>query len=288
MTLPPITDTHQHLWDRSRFRIPWLENAGELGRDHRPEEYARAADGLNITRTIYMEVDVDPAQHREEAAYVAGLCADPNAPMAAAVVGGRPAEPDFAAYVDDVIARGGGFIKGVRQVLHGGTPPGFCLTNDFVRGMETLGARGLSFDLCLRPGELADGAELARRCPGTRFILDHCGNGPVKGGAYLSDWKRGIEAVAGQPNVVACKVSGIVAGARKGAWTPDDLAPVVSFCADAFGRDRVMFGGDWPVCTLAASLREWVEALQIIVADWPEPDWAALFAGNAARVYGLD
>jgi L-fuconolactonase len=288
VTLLPLTDTHQHLWDRSRFRIPWLENAGELGRDHRPEEYVLAADGLNIARTVYMEVDVDPAQHRDEAAYVAGLCADPDQPMVAAVVGGRPAESGFAAYVDEVAAIGGGYVKGVRQVLHGGTPPGFCLTEDFVRGIELLGARGLSFDLCLRPGELADGAELARRCPGTRFILDHCGNAPVTPGADLSDWKRGIEAVAARPNVVACKVSGIVAGAKKGAWTPADLAPVVSSCTDAFGRDRVMFGGDWPVCTLAATLREWVEALQWIVTDWPKADQAALFAGNAARVYGLD
>lgn len=288
MTTLAIIDTHQHLWDLSRFRIPWLAGGGELGRDHLPEDYAREADGLNITRTIYMEVDVDPVQHLEEAAYVAGLCADPNEPMIAAVVGGRPAEPGFAAYVDDVIGRGGGSIKGVRQVLHGGTPPGFCLTDDFVRGMEILGARDLSFDLCLRPGELADGAELARRCPHTRFILDHCGNGPVKGGADLSDWKRGIEAVAARPNVVACKISGIVAGAEKGAWTPDDLAPVVSFCAQAFGRDRVMFGGDWPVCTLAATLREWVEALQIIVADWPEAERRALLTGNAMLVYGLD
>ena len=28
-----------------------------------------------------------------------------------------------------------------------------------------------------------------------------------------------------------------------------------------------MFGGDWPVCTLAATYKQWVEALKKIVED---------------------
>jgi L-fuconolactonase len=175
--------------------------------------------------------------------------------MAGAVVGGRPAAPDFADYLDRVTAGDGAtYIKGVRQTLHGGgTPPGFCLGDNFVRGMRTLGEHGLCFDLCLRPGELQDGARLAQMCPDTRFILDHCGNAPVRPGADLTDWKRSLDAVAARPNTV-CKISGIVAGSGgPGQWTPDDLAPAILHCAGAFGPDRVMFGSDWPVCTLAAT-----------------------------------
>jgi L-fuconolactonase len=56
---------------------------------------------------------------------------------------------------------------------------------------------------------------------------------------------------------------------------------------DQFGPDRVVFGGDWPVCTLAATYREWVKALQTIVANRPHADQKKLFHDNAIRVYRL-
>src|SRR5205085_1325444 len=127
---------------------------------------------------------------------------------------------------------------------------GYCLDKKFIRGVRLLGERGLSFDLCLRPGELLDGARLIGACPDTRFILDHCGNADVQAKDH-SRWQKDLAAVAGHKNVVG-KVSGIVASAQPGRWTPDDLAPIIRHTLEVFGPDRVMFGGDWPVCTAAA------------------------------------
>ena len=90
-----------------------------------------------------------------------------------------------------------------------------------------------------------------------------------------------------RPNIV-CKISGIVASARPGAWTPDDLAPIIRHCLAVFGPDRVMFGSDWPVCTLAASYRQWVEALRSVVSDRSEAENRKLFHDNAERFYALD
>lgn len=289
--LPAIIDTHQHLWDRARFRIPWLENAGEpLGKNHTPEDYARETRGLNVVKTVYMEVDVDPAQHEAEAGHVCGLCARPDDPMAGAVVGGRPAAAGFEAYLDRIQAakNGSAYIKGIRQVLHGGgTPPGFCLSSDFVRGMKTLGRRGLSFDLCMRANELRDGARLADLCPDTRFILDHCGNGNVQATREeRAVWTEGMTEIAKRPNVVG-KVSGIIASAKPGAWTPADLAPLVEHTRAVFGPDRIFFGSDWPVCTLTATIPEWVTALQAITAAWSADERRKLFHDNAARLYGV-
>jgi L-fuconolactonase len=291
---PPITDTHQHLWERSRFTLPWLEGAGAvLRRDFTPADYAQATRGLGVVRTVYMEVDVRPDQHVAEAEFVIGLCRDGRGPMVGAVIGGRPAAPDFADYLARF--RGVKEVKGVRQVLHGGTPRGYCLEPEFVRGIRALGAAGLSFDLCLRPAELDDARALAERCPDTRFILDHCGNAdvtafganPAAPPSHDPDaWRRAIDGLAKRDNV-ACKISGIVAKAPAG-WTPATLAPVVDHCLDAFGPDRVVFGGDWPVCLLGAPLAGWVAALRAIVARRPAADQLKLFHANATRVYRLD
>jgi L-fuconolactonase len=219
-----------------------------------------------------------------EAEYVIGLCERPASRMVGAVIGGKPASPDFAAYAERF--HGSRWVKGVRQVLHGGIEKGYCLRKEFVNGIRELGSLGLRFDLCLRPDELMDGAALADLCPHTRFVLDHCGNGDVQSGDR-APWSKGIAEVAKRPNVV-CKISGIVASARPGAWRPEDLTPFVERCAEAFGTDRVMFGSDWPVCTLAATYKQWVEALQFITRAWSETERRKLFHDNAVRFYGLN
>ena len=221
------------------------------------KDYLEATHGLNVVKAIYMEIDADPRQHVEEAEYLIEICRSGQHPTVAAVISGRPNSEQFRNYI--LRYKDNPYIKGVRQVLHGGTPAGYCLQPQFVQSMRLLGEIGMSFDLCLRPGELADGVRLVELCPETRFILDHCGNADIN--AFLPEkergseppshdpdqWRRDIEGLAQRKNII-CKISGIVARAPAGNWSADILAPVVNHCLDSFGPDRVVFGGDWPVC----------------------------------------
>ena len=283
-TSMPIVDTHQHLWDLSRFKLPWLKGAPRLNRSFLMEDYRQATAGLNIVKSVYMEVDVEPPQRTAEADYVLDLIRRGAAPLVGAVIGGDPATDGFGAYISRYKDKPA--IKGVRRVLHvADTPPGCCLDKRFVEGICLLGKMGLSFDLCMRPDELGDAAKLIDACPDTSFILDHCGNASVRA-TDLSGWKANIGRIAQRKNVV-CKVSGIVASAAPGAWTVDDLAPIVNHVLDQFGPDRVLFGGDWPVCTLAASYQQWALALRAIVAGRPQSEQKKLFHHNAVRVYRL-
>jgi predicted TIM-barrel fold metal-dependent hydrolase len=280
----PIIDTHQHLWDLQQFRLPWLKDTPSLARNFLMSDYLEATKGLNVIKSVYMEVDVEPAQQQAEADYVVGVCRRGGTPMVAAVISGRPASDGFAGAITRF--KDTPEIKGLRQVLHvSSTPRGYCLEPAFLRGIRLLGKLGLSFDICMRPGELRDAAQLIDACPETSFILDHCGNGDLLA-RDRSQWRQGIDAVARRERVV-CKVSGIVASTQGQPWTPDDLAPIINHVLDAFGPDRVMFGGDWPVCTLGATYRRWVEALQQVVRGRNEADRKKLFHDNAVRVYRL-
>ncbi|MCX6379637.1 MAG: amidohydrolase family protein, partial [Armatimonadetes bacterium] len=58
-------------------------------------------------------------------------------------------------------------------------------------------------------------------------------------------------------------------------------------CAETFGNDRIIFASDWPVCTLTATYRQWVEALKSVVSDWHPTDQKKLFHDNAMRFYAL-
>jgi L-fuconolactonase len=281
----PIVDTHQHLWDLKKFKLPWLTEGSPLARSFVMSDYLQATHELNVVKTVYMEVDVAVDQQPAEAEYVIDLCKRADNPMVAAVISGRPASDGFAKYLEPY--KNVAYIKGVRQVLHGdGTPAGYCLDKKFITGVQRLGDLGKSFDLCMRPAELLDAAKLIDACPGTRFILDHCGNGDVQS-KDLTLWKKDMAEVAKRKNV-ACKVSGIVVNATPGKWTPDDLAPIIQHTLSVFGPERVMFGGDWPVCTKAATYKQWVEALKTIVKDRPAAEQRKLFHDNAVAFYGLE
>lgn len=293
----PLIDCHQHLWDVTKFKLHWLPTSGVLARSYVMDDYRAAIVGTGIERSVYMEVDVAPEQQTAEAEHLIEICTSGKAPTAGAVISGRPAdETGFSKYIAQFKSKPQ--IKGVRQVLHAeSTPAGYCLSPAYVNSVQLLGDLGLSFDLCLRPGDLADGAKLADKCPGTRLILDHCGNADPK--AWLSEkrrgdlnpehavepWKKDVAEIAKRPNTL-CKISGIVARVTKD-WTADDLAPVVNHCLDSFGPDRVIFGSDWPVCLLGAPLQDWTNALRQIVASRPAEEQKKLFSDNAIRYYRL-
>ncbi len=291
----PIVDTHQHLWDLTRFHLPWLKSSSELNRSFLPHDYEEATRGLGVVKAVYMEVAVDPDEQLAEAEYVVELCQSKSTPTVAAVIGGQPASPGFKAYITRF--QGSPYVKGVRQI-----PPAaegqssLWRQKAFLAGIRLLGELGMSFDLCMAPEALPEAIHLVDECPGTRFILDHCGNADPK--AFRADdqsersrkhreqWRRDIAALAERKHVV-CKISGIVARMPKGQWTAEDLAPVVEHCFEVFGPDRVMFASDWPVCTRGATLRQWVEALRQIVRTRSREFQQKLFHDNAVRFYGL-
>jgi predicted TIM-barrel fold metal-dependent hydrolase len=292
-----IVDTHQHLWDLSQVQPPWLSGAPKiLSQTYGLAEFAKATEGLNVVQAVYMEVDVAPEDQVKEADTLIEICRSKKGPTVAAVISGRPGQESFAPYIRRYAKEKE--IKGVRQVLHAETAEkAFCLQPQFVASVKLLGELGLSFDLCMRPGELSDGLALAKKCPGTRFIVDHCGNADpavfLKNAAPSDPpghdpqkWRDDIKALAGQENVI-CKISGIIARAPKGVPYVDALAPVVNHCLDSFGPDRVIFGGDWPVCLLGGSYKDWVTSLKQIISSRPVADQKKLLHENARRFYGL-
>jgi len=282
----PLVDCHQHLWDLTKIRLSWVKPDDPLNHSFTPTEYAEATKGLNVVKSVYMEVDVVEADLQKEADYVLGLIRSKSSPTVAAVLGGRPNKGDeFRKWVDQF--KGSPHVKGLRQVVHTEhTPPGYSTTKEFIAGVRYLGEIGLSWDICQRPEDLPDAVKLVSECPGTRFILDHCGNAPILDARKLEQWKKDIAKVAGHKNVVG-KVSGIIAQVKKGAWSADQLAPAINHTLEVFGPDRVMWAGDWPVCTLGAALKDWVAAAKEIVQGRPAEQQRKLFHDNAVRFYGL-
>jgi L-fuconolactonase len=86
---------------------------------------------------------------------------------------------------------------------------------------------------------------------------------------------------------VTAKLSGLVTEATWATWSPSDLRPYAEHALAELGPDRLLFGSDWPVCTLAAPYPRIVAAADELVAGLAAPERAAVMGGTATAVYRL-
>lgn len=272
-----IVDTHLHLIYLDHFTYEWLAGEPKLNRQWDAPSYFAEAETLGIEAALHMEVDVPERQIDDENRFVLSL--DPR--VVGAISNARPENIDFPEHLERLLAEPR--IRGIRRLLQS-DPDDLSRGQVFRDNVKRLARHGLTFDLCIRPGQLGVARELAAACPDVTFVLDHCGNPPIASGD-ISAWRKDLAALAALPNVVG-KISGIVVHAPAN-WTYDDLRPAVEHMIESFGWDRVAFGSDRPVLTLNGSLTQWVTALETIVAGASEDERAALFHGNAERVYHL-
>ncbi|MCH2162435.1 MAG: amidohydrolase family protein [Phycisphaerales bacterium] len=280
--MDPLVDTHVHIYDPQALELGWVKHVPLLDRVFSADDYEALARPLGIVGAVYMEVDADPPIHGRELAMIKAEMDRPGCLLKGAVVGGSPSDPAFAGWLDVLAADPR--VVGVRQVLHNaGIPPGTCLQPAFIEGVQALGERGLVFDVCIRWDDLGDAVELARACPGTSLVIDHHGNPPVPSGIDEA-WRRRLDAVAGEPNTVG-KMSGLIQHMENASWDTEMCAPYMEHQLDAFGPDRVVWGSNWPVCTLHGSLERWVAASREVMEARSGEERAAVFHGNAQRIY---
>jgi len=284
MPLGPIVDSHVHLWDPTRFRMPWLDGNARIGKPFGLAEFREHVAGLDVEGIVYLQVEVTPPYALLEAQWVADQPAD--GPPILGIVPWAPLEDgDRARSFLDAMVEIDPRIKGIRRLYQGEPDLDFCIRPDFIRGVQILPEYGLSFDLGVFHRHLKNTITLVRACPDVSFVLDHIGKPDIKNG-MVQPWRDEITELASFPNVT-CKVSGMVTEADPDAWTTADLRPYVEHVLASFGEDRVMFGGDWPVVLMASPYRRWVESLDEIAAGLSDTAQRKLWNENARRFYRL-
>lgn len=276
-----IVDTHLHLIYRSRLAYPWLSSVPPLDADFTYDLYEREARRLGIVSVLHMEVDVAPDQIERETDLVAELAGQDGSLLAGAIASCRPEDPDFAAYLERVHANP--FVKGFRRVLHV-MPDDLSEGALFRENIKRLSDTGLTFDLCVLPHQLGRAMALVDLAPDVSFVLDHCGVPDVKGGGF-DLWKDPIAEIAQRPNVTV-KLSGLPAyGAEN--WTLEDLKPYFGQVAESFGFFRMVWGSDWPVCTLGGGLSTWIGATHALLSGVSLEERSRVLSGNARALWKL-
>ncbi|WP_328350722.1 amidohydrolase family protein [Streptomyces sp. NBC_00457] len=273
-------DAHHHVWDLSVRDQDWItgDELRPIRRNFGVADLEPEARATGVDRTVLVQTVTVPDETPEFLALAAAH------DLIGAVVGWTDlTRPDVA----DELARlrelpGGDHLKGIRHQVQGEPDPEWLLRPDVRRGLAAVADAGLVYDLVVLPHQLPACAKAAADHPDLTFVLDHLGKPPIASGRQ-EPWASAVRTLAARPNTV-CKLSGMVTEADPRSWTVDDLRPYADTVLDAFGPDRLMFGSDWPVCTLAATYGEVLSAAK----ELTDPsDRSRIFEATATRVYDL-
>lgn len=280
----PIVDTHLHIWDTRKLDYPWLNDIPLLNKPHLLPDYDRARGSIAVEKMVFVQAEANFAQFMDETAWVTRLAESDH--RIEGIVSWAPLEKGDTARADIEKLTENKRIKGLRRIIQFESDIEFCLRSGFITGVRALADYGLSFDICISHIQLANTIRMIRQCPNVQFVLDHIGKPHIKDHVF-EPWASEIKRLAEMPNVW-CKVSGLVTEADHKNWIKEDLKPYIDHVIACFGFDRVMYGGDWPVASLAAQYPQWVETLEWAVSGCSDHELRQLFRNNAIRFYRLN
>jgi L-fuconolactonase len=273
-------DAHQHFWHYTPEEYGWIgPEMAVLQKDHLPDDLAVMAAPLGIGGTVAVQA----RKTLEETQWLLDLAEEHQ--LVKGVVGWVDLRsPRVGEQLERFCASP--YFRGVRHVVQDEPNDRFMLQPDFLAGLEVLADHQITYDILIFPKHLPVACQVVERFPNQAFVLDHIGKPFIKDGT-LEPWATDLKRLARYPNVT-CKVSGMVTEADWQLWRPADLWPYMDIVFEAFGPERIIFGSDWPVCTVAGAYDEVAEVVESYVDYLSEDERAAIWGGTAAEFYGLE
>ncbi|SMF29474.1 L-fuconolactonase [Tistlia consotensis] len=271
-------DAHQHFWRLERGDYGWLTpDLAPLYRNFGPEDLAPELEACGVARTVLVQA----APTEAETGWLLDLAG--RHPFVAGVVGWSDFEAaDAPERIARLAERPG--LKGLRPMIQDLPDPDWMLRAERAPAFEALVACGLSFDALVHPHHLPKVLRLLERHPDLPTVIDHGAKPRIRDGGF-ADWAPWIERLACETPAV-CKLSGLATEDGPG-WSAARLRPYVEHLLDCFGPERLIWGSDWPVLTLAGSYRAWHAAARSLLSGLDAAERAAVFGGNAAAFYRL-
>jgi L-fuconolactonase len=273
-----IVDAHHHFWRVERGDYHWMSpSLGVLHRDYLPNDLWPLLRRTGVDATVLVQA----APTETETHFLLDLAAETD--FVAGVVGWLGFEDREFPRKLEALMRRPKFV-GLRPMLQDIEDDAYILRPKVLENLAHVASAGIAFDFLTFPRHLPHVLKALERTPGLRAVIDHISKPPIAD-QRLEGWAEDLSRVAAFDNV-RCKLSGMVTEAGRDSWKPSDLRPFVQHAFGAFGEGRVMFGSDWPVCLLAASYAEVLNALRTLLdPQLSEEGIAKVFGRNAIEFY---
>jgi L-fuconolactonase len=287
----PIIDTHLHVWDQGRLRYSAFEGSPLFGRPYHVEDYRRDCGGLEVEAMVFLECYADfwegGGQYIDEVEFVEEEARrDPRIRRIVAMAPlewGQGAAPILAEMRDRHP-----LVGGIRRIMEfDADPRALTLSPGFIAGVNLLESFGWSFDINPNYTQMGIIREwVPKISSGVPMILDHCGKPGIAQGA-IAQYREDVRDLARHPNL-SIKLSDLPPYAGPN-WTPADLRPYIEATLEAFGPERTIYAGDYPILLQSTTLPAWVDLLDEAFADLglSEAETRLIYRDNAIDFYKL-
>jgi L-fuconolactonase len=277
-------DAHCHFWDPARGDYGWLD-AGPPALD--PLRHVFSPSDLAALNQGRKVVAVQAADSLAETQYLLDLAA--HHPQIAGVVGWVDLTLPETVETLTALARNPR-LKGIRPMLQDLAEDDWVLTRPDPAVLRAVQELGLRFDALVFVRHLPHLARFTAAWPDLPLVIDHCAK-PEMDGPLQPAWREGMAAMAAFPHI-HCKISGLMTELPDNLRQPETalaaMRPVVEEVLRLFGPDRLLWGSDWPVLTLAADHATWEHLTDRLLEGLTAAERQAILGGNATRFYGLE
>jgi L-fuconolactonase len=272
-------DSHQHFWKYDSAKHSWMnEEMGILKTDFLPVHLVPLLQICNINGCVAVQA----SQTEEENEFLLNLASTNDC------IKGIVGWVDLRAKnLEERLEYYQQFskIKGFRHIIHDEPALDFMLQPAFLRGVSALKKFDFTYDILIFAAHLPNTIAFIKALPQQAFVIDHLAKPLIKK-QIIGDWQKYMTAIASYKNVF-CKISGMVTEADWKNWKKDDFNNYLDAAVETFGIDRIMYGSDWPVCTLAAQYKEQFDIVKDYFLSFSEAEQAQVFGGNATKFYKL-
>lgn len=274
-----MIDSHVHFWNYHPVKDAWIsDEMNVIQRDFTPVELENKLRENGVKGCVAVQAD----QSEQETELL--LSYAHRYPFIKGVVGWIDlCREDIPERLEELAQYKK--IKGWRHIAQA-EPKGFLTSPRFLRGIAELKKYEHTYDILIHRNQLDEAITLVNTYPEQRFILDHIAKPDIKNRQDNEIWENGIRVLSQCPNVY-CKVSGMVTEADWYAWSYKDMIYYLDVVFQSFGTDRLMFGSDWPVCTLAASYQQTKQIIDQYTDQLTDNEKRAVFETNAIKCYQL-
>lgn len=281
----PITgpiDSHLHVWTLGDSPYSWLSSAPvQLRRTFELGEARTHLEAAGVEAVVLVQADDTWAETQ---------ClldvADANDDLVLGVVGWLPLEsPEETARCLDL--PGLDPLTGVRHLVHDDPRADFLDLDAVQESLALLARHRLVLDVPdAWPRHLDQAVRVADRHPDLVVVIDHLAK-PPRGTHQMAAWAEALREAGRRPNVRA-KVSGLQVPGQP--YDADSLRPVLHHALEAFGPDRLMYGGDWPMTVPAGGYAPHWTVVRELLAELGAAEQHRILTATAFQTYrgGVD
>ena len=247
-------DSHQHFWQ------------------YNPQKHGWITDDMKVIQRDFLPSDLQPILQKNNIDGCISVQADQT-----------ETETEFLLELSD----NHDFIKGIVGWvdLQAENDTEFMLRPKFKNGIIALSLYDFTYDILIYHYQLEQAIQFVALFPNQKFVLDHLGKPDIKSGEYAL-WQTNIKKLALHQNVF-CKISGMITEGEWDDWKPSDFTVYLDIIVKAFGTDRLMYGSDFPVCTLAATYEAQLNITTMYFSTFTNLEKKKIMGDNALKFYGI-